>query len=189
MKRAGDLRPLLIHIEDPELRQLIGQTLDHFESSIKPSLANLRTQVIHNDMNPGNVLMDGQIAGQIADQISGIIDFGDMVKSPLIIDLAVASSYQLSHGDDPLSGALPLIAGFHAVRPLQDIEMQLLTDLIRTRLITSVLVSSYRVTLFPENRDYLMINHHSAKNFFIKLNQLSANDALRRIRTACSLKD
>ena len=182
MKRAAGLRDLLVYIEEAELRQLVTQTLDQFVSNVKPALDTLRTQVIHNDLNPGNVLMDKAKP----DAISGIIDFGDLVKSPLVIDLAVASSYQLSDDDDPLSGALPMIAGYHAVRPLQKVEMELLTDLIRTRLITSLLISSYRVTLFPENRDYLMISYNSARNFLINLHRLSADDALERIRAACA---
>jgi hydroxylysine kinase len=182
MKRAAGLHDLLIYIEEPELRTLATQTLDQFISNVKPTLDTLRAQVIHNDMNPGNVLMNKTQP----DDISGIIDFGDIVKSPLIIDLAIASSYQLSDGNDPLAGALPMIAGYHAIRPLQQVEMELLTDLIRTRLITSLLINSYRVTLFPENRDYLMISHNSARNFLINLNRLSADDALERIRVACA---
>jgi len=182
MKRAAGLRDLLVYIEEPELRQLATQTLDQFDSTVKPTLDILRAQVIHNDMNPGNVLM----SKTQPDDISGIIDFGDIVKSPLIIDLAIASSYQLSDDDDPLGGALPMIAGYHAVRPLQHVEMELLTDLIRTRLITSLLINSYRVTLFPENRDYLMTSYNSAKNFLINLSRLSADDALERIRAVCA---
>lgn len=182
MKQAAGLRDLLVYIEEPELRQLATQTLDQFVSNVKPALDILRTQVIHNDMNPGNVLM----SKSQPDDISGIIDFGDIVKSPLIIDLAIASSYQLSPGDDPLGGALPMTAGYHAMRPLQLIEMELLTDLIRTRLITSLLINSYRVTLFPENRDYLMISYNSARNFLINLNRLGAADALERIQIACN---
>ncbi len=182
MKRAAGLRDLLVYIEEPELRALVTQTLDQFVSNVKPALDTLRTQVIHGDLNPGNVLMDKAKP----DDISGIIDFGDMVKSPLIIDLAIASSYQLSDDDDPLGGALPMIAGYHAIRPLQAGEMELFTDLIRTRLITSLLISSYRVTLFPENRDYLMISYNSARNFLINLSHLSADDALERIRAVCT---
>ncbi|MCP4044552.1 MAG: phosphotransferase [Gammaproteobacteria bacterium] len=182
MKRAAALRDLLIYIEEPELRQLATQTLDQFDSTVKPALEILRTQVIHSDLNPGNVLM----SKTQPDEISGIIDFGDMVKSPLIIDLAIALSYQLSSDDDPLAGALPMIAGYHTVRPLKHAEMEILTDLIRTRLITTLLINSYRVTLFPENRDYLMISYDSARNFLINLNRLSADDAVERILAACA---
>lgn len=181
MKRAAGLADLVVHIEEPGLRQTIGQTLDKFVSGVKPVLDTLRTQVIHNDMNPGNVLMDKSRP----DQISGLIDFGDLTRSPLIIDLAVAASYQLGFGDDPLAGALPMIAGYHSIEPLQDIEMELLTDLIRTRLITSLLIGSYRAILFPENREYLLISHRSAKNFLLNLCQLPAGEALARIRQAC----
>lgn len=182
MKRASGLRELLPHIKDPVLRPLISQTLDHFDSKVKPVLDTLRTQVIHNDMNPGNVLMDSAHPGRV----SGIIDFGDMVRSPLIIDLAVAAAYQLSDGEDPLGDALPMIAGYHAIRPLQQIEMELLTGLIKTRLISSLLIASYRVSLFPENRDYLMISHESAKNYLFALNRLPDHEALQQIYAACA---
>ncbi len=181
MKRAAGLRDLLIHIEDPGLNQLIGLTLDTFDSRVKPVLDTLRTQVIHNDMNLDNVLMDRIHT----DQISGLIDFGDMVKSPLIIDLAVACAYQLSDGHDPLNGALPMIAGYHAVRPLQSAEMELLTDLIRTRLITSLLIGNYRVKLFPENRDYLLISQKPAIRNLRQLQKLGNDEALERIRNYC----
>ena len=181
MKRAASLADLVVHIEEPALRKMIGQTLDKFVTEVKPVLDTLRSQVIHNDMNPGNVLMDSSQP----DQISGIIDFGDLTRSPLIIDLAVAASYQLGQGDDPLSGVLPMIAGYHSIEPLHQTEMELLTDLIRTRLITSLLIGSYRSMLFPENREYLLISHRSAKNFYLNLNQLTAEEALARIRDAC----
>ena len=181
MKRAAGLRDLLAYIQEPGLRQLIEQTLNTFVTKVKPTLDTLRTQVIHNDINLGNVLMDKAQSNQI----SGIIDFGDLTKSPLIIDLAVGAAYQLSAGDDPLAGALPMIAGYHAVRPLQDTEMVLLTDLIRTRLITSLLIGTYRSTLFPENSEYLLTSQNSAKNFLISLNRLDTDDAAERIRAAC----
>ena len=179
MKRAAGLRDLLIHIDDAELKRLISQTLDQFETNCKPVLDSLRTQVIHNDMNRANVLLDK------ADptRITGIIDFGDMVKSPLIIDLAVAASYQLHESDDPLAGVLPLIAGYHRVTPLQQLELKILPDLIRTRLITSLLINSCRVKLFPENTEYLMNSHDSARRFLSQLSVLENDAAYDRIKT------
>lgn len=181
MKRAASLADLVVHIDEPELRQVIEQTLDKFVSQVQPVLETLRSQVIHNDMNPGNVLMDKQHP----DKINGVIDFGDMTRSPLIIDLAVAAAYQLSVGSDPLAGALPMIAGYHSMTPLLDTELELLTDLIRTRLITSLLIGAYRATLFPENREYLLISQQSARNFLLNINHLSTEEALTRIHNAC----
>ena len=181
MKRAAKLADLIPHIEDPELRQVIEKTLERFISQVKPVLDTLRSQVIHNDLNPGNVLMDRQRPNQI----NGVIDFGDLTKSPLIIDLAVAAAYQLSDGSDPLAGALPMIAGYHSIRPLLDTELELLTDLIRTRLITSLLIGSYRAVLFPENREYLLISQDSAKNFLLNITHLPADEALARLHNAC----
>lgn len=182
MRRASSLRDLLKYIHDPQLRSLIGQSLDRFDSRVKPVMETLRTQVIHNDMNLANVLMDETRP----DRISGLIDFGDLVKSPLIFDLAIACSYQLSKGADPLSGALPMIAGYHAVQPLMESEMGLLPDLIRTRLITSLLIGSYRVRLFPENREYLMISFDSARDFLVNMDHSDNRQDLRRIRAACN---
>jgi hydroxylysine kinase len=179
MKRATGLRDLLIHIDEAGLRQLITETLDQFEASCEPVLNSLRTRVIHNDMNRGNVLLDKTDSTRI----TGIIDFGDMVKSPLIIDLAIAAAYQLQEGDDPLAGALPLIAGYHRVTPLQQLELKILPDLIRTRLITSLLINSCRVKLFPENTDYLMTSHDSARRFLTQLADLENDAAYERINT------
>ena len=178
MKRAASLQDLLVYVEDPKLGQLVEKALDQFITRVKPVLDTLRTQVIYNDMNLGNVLMDKTQP----DRISGLIDFGDLVKSPLIIDLAIAAAYQLGADDDPLASALPMIAGYHAVRPLQETEMKLLTDLIKTRLVTSLLIGSYRSSLFPENSEYLLISHDPAKRALIGLDGLDSEAAFDRIR-------
>ena len=177
MKRAAGLHTLLDDIDNPELRQLIGRNLDRFVRTAQPRLASLRTQVIHNDINRGNVLVNKNKP----QEITGIIDFGDMVKSPLIIDLAVASAYQLNEDSDPLAGALPLIAGYHSTRPLQQEELSILLDLIRTRLITSLLIGNYRVKLFPENREYLTTSHDRARKSLTMLDSLSREKAFERI--------
>jgi hydroxylysine kinase len=181
MKRASGLRDLLIHIHEPGLRHTITQTLDRFDTKVKPILDTLRTQVIHGDMNPDNVLMDTVQAGRI----SGLIDFGDVVKSPLIVDLAIAAAYQLGDGEDPLGAALPMIAGFNAVQPLLDAEMDLLLDLVKTRLITSLLIMSYRAMLFPENREYLMGSYDSAKHNLFAFSQRNTEEDVARIRAVC----
>ncbi len=183
MKHASGLRELLLNTEDSDLRQSIEHTLDRFDNHVQAKLLVLRTQVIHNDLNPDNILLDKTNLHRI----SGIIDFGDLVKSPLIIDLAVAAAYQLASTDDPLAGALPVIAGYHSVCPLQDAEMDLLVDLIRTRLVTTLVIMAYRTKLFPHNRQYLMISYESARRHLLNFTQLSTDEARQRIDKACNV--
>ncbi|MCW8924730.1 MAG: phosphotransferase [Xanthomonadales bacterium] len=182
MKRAGGLRALLPCIEDRRLRPLITGVLDHFEQNVSPLLDTLRNQVIYNDMNLDNVLLDESKPRCI----SGLIDFGDLVSSPLVMDPAIAAAYQLSAGEDPLAGALPLIAGYHAVYPLHDHELRLLPDLIMTRLVTSLLIGSFRATLFPDNRDYLLTSFIPAQNALFALSRQNRDAAAERILDNCS---
>ena len=181
MKRAAGLRGLLDSIEIPELRDLAGQVLDGFDTRISPVLNDLRTQVIYSDMHLDNVLVDESRP----DRISGLIDFGDLVKSPLVMDLAIASAYQLSNSGDPLHGALPMIAGYHAVNPLRALEQRLLPDLIKTRLVTSLLIGSYRAALFPDNREYLLTSFNEARQALVRLSRTHTDEAVRRIGEAC----
>lgn len=181
MKRASGLRELLPSVGNPELRLIAGSVLDAFDEHVMPRLETLRTQVIHNDLNPGNVLMEKSPHGNI----SGVIDFGDLVKSPLIIDLAVAAAYQLRRGDDPMAGALPMIAGYHSVRPLETGEIDVLGIMIRTRLVTSLLIGSYRAELFPENREYLLISQESVIEHLYNLRNSGASDRDRLLDQLC----
>lgn len=177
MKRADGLRTLLDSIEEREIRGLAAQVLDGFDMRVKPVLDGLRSQVIYSDMNLDNVLVDESDP----DRISGLIDFGDLVTSPLIMDLAIASAYQLSDDEEPLNGALPMIAGYHAVNPLQALERQLLPDLIKTRLVTSLLIGSYRATLFPDNREYLLTSFDAARKALLRLGHVHPDEIAQRI--------
>jgi Ser/Thr protein kinase RdoA (MazF antagonist) len=104
------------------------------------------------------------------------------------MDPAIASAYQLSGGDDPLAGALPLIAAYHAVRPLRAQELRLLPDLIRTRLATSLLIGNFRATLFPDNREYLLTSFAPARNALTALDRNSPHEAAERILDICNRK-
>ena len=89
------------------LRDRVSRCFDDFERQALPVFPSLRTQVIHNDLNPGNVLITGDRPARVA----GVIDFGDMVRAPLIVDAAIAASYLRSDADDALAPAAALVAG------------------------------------------------------------------------------
>ena len=152
IKQASALRPLLGFIS-PDLRPLATETLDRFDRDVAPRLPHLRAQIVHNDLNPHNVLVDLQDP----DRITGILDFGDMVRTPLICDAAVAASYQI----DPLQARTSLqtfAAAYHATLPLTTDEAALLADLTATRMLTTLAIASARAARYPDNAPYILRN-------------------------------
>jgi Ser/Thr protein kinase RdoA (MazF antagonist) len=152
IKRAASLRPLLPFVS-ADLRPLATEVLDRFDRDLAPLLPGLRAQVVHNDLNPHNVLVDPADPAQI----TGVLDFGDMVQTPLICDAAVAASYQI----DPAQAWQSLqtfAAAYHATLPLADEEARLLPDLTATRMLTTLAVASARAARYPDNAAYILRN-------------------------------
>ena len=140
LQRAGELRDLLDRIDDPAMRGNVSRAIDDFEQRVRPELNTLRSQVIHGDANPDNVLMD-----PVSRRVSGFIDFGDMVRAPLVFDVAIAAAYLRASEADALELIAPFVASYHAVRPLSDAELALLFDLVRARLATTITLLHWRL--------------------------------------------
>ncbi|MDN0075188.1 phosphotransferase [Crenobacter sp. SG2303] len=181
---AEQLQSLLLQTPPCAQRDVLASWLTHFEAEVQPKLASLRRQVIHNDLNPHNVLVNPQ------DQVTtvGIIDFGDMVHAPLIDELAVACSYQLSTNPNPLDTAAPMIGAYHAVNPLMSEEVDLLYDLILTRLCMTVTITGWRAIKHPENRAYILRNNGLSWDGMQRLLAISRRQAVAYLREVCGMK-
>jgi Ser/Thr protein kinase RdoA (MazF antagonist) len=128
-------------IEDADLRKLV------LKCRYEPETA-LRRSVIHGDANDYNVLVDPESM-----TVSGLIDFGDMIYSYTVGDLAIALAYVvLGEGD-----ASDVIAGYTSEFPLLDDEREALWPLVRLRLAMSVCLAAYQRRQHPEN-EYLGIS-------------------------------
>jgi Ser/Thr protein kinase RdoA (MazF antagonist) len=158
IKNASRLRAHIGAIADRRRRGRIERILDGFESFVAPRLPGLRSQVVHNDFNPHNIL----VAPDDPVRVSGILDFGDMVLTPLVIDLAVACAYQADAGDHPLATIGQFVSAYHAVNPLLPEELDVLFDLVKARLATTVVVTGWRAARYPDNRDYILRNNPPA---------------------------
>lgn len=134
MQRASELRGLMSHVEGAELQAIVCACLDDFQCNATPAFASLRSQIIHNDLSPGNVLVT---AGERT-AVAGVIDFGDMLRAPLIFDVAIAASYCRAEAEDALGQLVAFVAGFDAVTTLEDAELELLYDLVRMRIATTI---------------------------------------------------
>jgi len=136
LKNAHYIRDKIKYINDLEKRRIADYYLFQFEISVLPKLRKCRVSVIHNDPNDYNLLIEG-------DTITGLIDFGDMVKTHTIIELAVAATYLMMDKEDPIAVAEELIKGYHKNYPLHEEEVEILYDLICTRLALNVTNSAY----------------------------------------------
>ena len=185
IQRADGVRGLLQHVGDPARRALAGRMLDRFEHDTKPVLAGLRAQPIHNDFNIYNVLVDPEDT----DRIAGILDFGDMVRAPLIDDLAVAAAYQLDPAGDALAGIVPFIAAYHAVLPLAREEVDVLFSLITARLVMVVAISGWRAVRHPDNAAYLLRNNALSWARLQACDHIGHAAAGRAFRRACGMNE
>ncbi len=185
MKEAASLRAILHHIRDVDTRERAVRTLDDFESRCLPVFDALRWQVIHNDMNPDNILLaDSGVA-----DIVGVIDFGDMLRSPLIVDVAVAASYLRELNGDPLSLIAEFIAGYHREVPLSRAEIDILHDLIKVRLLTTVSILSWREATRGAGDAYLQAAANAevtAELFLGKMCEIPNDSATQVYRQVCA---
>jgi Ser/Thr protein kinase RdoA (MazF antagonist) len=176
-QRAGELRGLLGHINDKAVRESVEAVLDDFDSRVKPALPDLPQQVIHNDANDENVLLDE------SGDVSGIIDFGDMMKAPRVIDIATAASY-LRTPDDPLRLIEPFAVAYNRENALLGAEFDVLFDLIRTRLSMTLIILHWRLAARDEDDPYRqksLAANSNALDFLQKLSNFGREAFIQRI--------
>ena len=183
LKHASKLRALLPHIADERRLALATEGLDYYEQHVQPVVATFRTQVVHNDFNPHNVLVDPDDPTHV----TGVIDFGDMVETQLVNDVAIAASYQIE-GEDLLERAAKFVAAFHSVYPLALAEIDSLFDLITLRHIMTVAITEWRASLYPDNKSYILRNHPRAAAALETLNRIGRAKAGETLRCACDME-
>jgi hydroxylysine kinase len=172
-KHANRARSLLSNLDEAR-KTLATRALDRFASHVLPRLPQLRTQVIHNDFNPHNVL-----AGVPRNEdIAGVIDFGDSVHSPIVQDLAVAAAYQFEPTGHPLAGPAEVAAAFHQLHPLLPEEIEILPDFIGARFALAIAISFWRAARHPDNAAYIMRNQNAAWSGLQRLNEISRDEAI-----------
>ncbi|MBL8190253.1 MAG: phosphotransferase, partial [Acidobacteria bacterium] len=175
-------------IADAELRRLVNSLANDFEQHTAPLLPQLRRSAIHNDANDYNVLAGGGEDLYSRNQhVTGLVDFGDMVYSHTINELAVAIAYAVLDKTDPLAVARQMVAGYHAEHPLTEPELSALFGLIRLRLCVSVCLAAVQQQQRPDD-EYLAISQQPIRNTLPRLAKIHSRFAEAAFRQACGLK-
>ena len=184
LARAGWVKDYLDCIEGTGRRALIERLLRRYETEVLPQLPRLRQSVIHNDANDYNVIVN-DVKAQPRAAVS-VIDFGDTLHTATVFELAIAAAYALLDQLDPLASAAHVVAGYHQVYPLTEAEIALLYDLIRSRLMVSVVNSAQRKQQHPDD-PYITISERPAWDALEKLTRIPPRWAEYLFRQACGL--
>lgn len=165
----------LEEIGNPSDRNLARHFILQFEENVTPLLPELRKQVIHGDANEWNILVQNQ-------EISGIIDFGDLSYSPLINELAIALTYIIYDKEKPLGWVEDFLKAYHEINPLTEVELDILYYLIAARLCISVCQSAHARKVDPGN-SYASVSEKSAWNLlrkWVAISPLEASNVFKK---------
>ncbi|MFW9975073.1 MAG: aminotransferase class III-fold pyridoxal phosphate-dependent enzyme, partial [Candidatus Thorarchaeota archaeon] len=172
-------------ITEDTRRELVDYFLHLFESLVSPKLKELKSSVIHNDANDYNVIVNHPHDNEL--RSLGILDFGDMVYSYTINELAIAIAYAILDKPDPIVVAQEIVSGYHAVSPLSEIELEVLYPLVCARLAMSVSIAAHQQNLEPDN-EYLSISQIPAWKTLAILKEIHPRFATYCFRSAAGLK-
>jgi Ser/Thr protein kinase RdoA (MazF antagonist) len=183
VQHALKVRPMLPHIPDDDIRALAAESLDRFEKHALPRLSTLRTQLIHNDCNLNNVLYDATQTERVA----GFLDFGDMVRAPLICEIAVAAAYHMVNEEDPFTSTRSIVRAYHSVLPLLKHELDIVADLIVARTVLSVAIGCWRASMIPEVRELILKHYPDAVKRMQCAARVNRDQTIRELYAVCGV--
>lgn len=148
------------YIDDRDKRSLVDFFMEKYNAQALNVVLDLERSVIHNDGNDYNILVNRPEAKQndpFQGRISGIIDFGDMVYSYTVGDIAVALAYIMLDKQDLMDTVSHVIKGYNEVSQLSEGELKAINHLVYMRLCMSVVLSAFQKKKNPDN-EYLTIS-------------------------------
>ena len=154
VRHAAQIARLLAEIPDFPCRERADALLARVVPALESRLPRLRQQVVHNDLNPRNILVDP------ADEasVTGIIDFGDIAHTALIADVAVAAADLLPEdcADLPYAAASirDIAIAYHESVPLLEEEFAMLGLLVTARLLANLVVPAWHLHRNPGGGHY-----------------------------------
>ena len=170
LAQLDQLLELVLFLPDDERRMAVASVLADITTNTLPALRRTPRQVVHNDFHGGNVVVDPHARNFV----TGILDFGDVVRSHRCADLAIAMSYATATSPtngEPWALASALATGYRDVVSLTADEVALLPHLVLGRLAQRLLLASWLASARPENSEYTARNLDATWRQFMRLRQ------------------
>ena len=150
LKHIGRTLALLEELDDFPEKDTVAALILRIDARTHGEFGNLRQQVVHNDLNNMNVLVDPDDENAVV----GVIDFGDLVYTALVADVAILAADQIDIAQAPRDSINDVVMAYHATTPLQPQELAMLNTLIAGRLLTDVLIASWHRRRNPAGTHY-----------------------------------
>lgn len=154
LQSVPQLRDFLYALKDHQRKSLCEEIIEAFESKVLSVLSTLELQIIHGDYNEQNIVVNKSSQSD-SYRVTGVIDFGDTSRSPLIFELGIAMSYMMLQAKDLASGGI-FLAGYTSIQPINPKEREYLKYCVAARLAQSLIMGAYTHTLHPGN-DYVLV--------------------------------
>ncbi len=131
--------------DDAHLK-MCNTVFNAYKHLVLPVENKLRVGIIHGDMNEQNIVVNESGADPVRDPNGAkfsIIDFGDVIVSWRVNEVAIALAYCALDKEDHIQDMSVMLAGIQSVFPLTPLEMRILPCLVAARLVTSLVMGMY----------------------------------------------
>ncbi len=145
LDNVGALKSMCDDIADDANRERVKRLFQRYHNEVTPKLKNLRNAVLYQDANDNNIVVEPNDTTKV----KGVFDFGDMCFGRQVNELAVCLAYALLGQEDIYSAAQALVRGYTSAFQLAENELEVLFDLARMRLVSSVCMSSKQAKKIP----------------------------------------
>ncbi len=165
---------------DQELETIIKYFQNNFEAQ-RSGYKKLRKSIVHNDANNYNMVVSESLDDPV---VRAAIDYGDVIYTQIISDLAITCAYAIMDQIDPLATVLPLINGYNSSMAIQEIELPYLYHATAMRLVVSATSALINIKKEPENK-YLISSLLPAQEALKRWYAVDEDFAHYSFREAC----
>ena len=149
VRHTGHMSRLLEDLPRFPFRPAAAALLARLTPRIESQLPLLRHQIVHNDLNPLNILVEPADP----DRVTGVIDFGDMTHTALIADVAVTAAELIppdcTDPGEARGSVLDVVSAYHEAVPLVPAELAVLGALVAARLLMTLVIHEWHVQRNP----------------------------------------